>query len=37
MKDKLIEQGVPNEKIEVIVNWFDDRTVSEVHGIQIDL
>lgn len=30
MKDKLIEQGVPNEKIEVIVNWFDDRTVSEV-------
>ena len=30
MKDKLIEQGVPNEKIEVIVNWFDDRTVLEV-------
>ena len=30
MKDKLIEQGVPAEKIEVIVNWFDDRTVSEV-------
>lgn len=30
MKDKLIEQGVLNEKIEVIVNWFDDRTVSEV-------
>lgn len=30
MKDKLIEQGVANEKIEVIVNWFDDRTVSEV-------
>lgn len=30
MKDKLIEQGVPAEKVEVIVNWFDDRTVSEV-------
>lgn len=30
MKDKLIEQEVPAEKIEVIVNWFDDRTVSEV-------
>lgn len=30
MKDKLIEQGVPESKIEVIVNWFDDRTVSEV-------
>ena len=30
MKDKLIEQGVPSEKVEVIVNWFDDRTVSEV-------
>lgn len=30
MKDKLIEQGVAAEKIDVIVNWFDDRTVSEV-------
>lgn len=30
MKDKLIEQDVPAKKIEVIVNWFDDRTVSEV-------
>ena len=30
MKDKLIVQGVPSEKVEVIVNWFDDRTVSEV-------
>lgn len=30
MKDKLIEQGVPSEKVKVIVNWFDDRTVSEV-------
>lgn len=30
MKDKLIEQDVPSEKVEVIVNWFDDRTVSEV-------
>lgn len=30
MKDKLIEQEVPKDKIEVIVNWFDDRTVSEV-------
>ena len=30
MKDKLIEQGVPAEKVEVIVNWFDDRTVTEV-------
>lgn len=30
MKDKLIEQDVPKDKIEVIVNWFDDRTVSEV-------
>lgn len=30
MKDKLIEQGVASEKIEVIVNWFDDKTVSEI-------
>ena len=30
MKDKLIEQGVDPTKIEVIVNWYDDRTVSEV-------
>lgn len=30
MKDKLIEQGVPNDKIKVIVNWFDDSSVHEV-------
>ena len=30
MKQKVIEQGVDPEKIEVIVNWFDDRTVHEV-------
>lgn len=30
MKVKLLEQKVPEEKIEVIVNWFDDRSVSEV-------
>lgn len=30
MKDKLIEQGVPNDKIKVIVNWFDDLSVQEV-------
>ncbi|MBP1573088.1 MAG: glycosyltransferase family 4 protein [Oscillospiraceae bacterium] len=30
MKDKLIEQGVPSEKIKVIVNWFDDSSVHEV-------
>lgn len=30
MKTKVIEQGVPKEKIYPIVNWFDDRTVHEV-------
>lgn len=30
MKTKLIEEGVPAEKIHVIVNWYDDRTVHEV-------
>lgn len=30
MKSKLLEQGVPSEKIKVIVNWFDDSTVHEV-------
>ena len=30
MKDKLIEQDIPEDKIEVIVNWFDDRSVHEV-------
>lgn len=30
MKIKLIEQGVPESKIRVILNWFDDQTVSEV-------
>ena len=30
MKDKLIEQGVDEEKIRVIVNWFDDKTVTEI-------
>ena len=30
MKTKLMEQGVPKEKIEVIVNWFDDKSVHEV-------
>ena len=30
MKQKLIEQGVNEEKIKVIVNWFDDKTVHEV-------
>lgn len=30
MKRKLVEQGVPSNKIEVIVNWFDDRTIHEV-------
>lgn len=30
MKDKLIEQGVANDKIRVIVNWFDDSSVHEV-------
>ncbi len=30
MKIKLIEQGVPAEKISVIVNWYDDAAVKEV-------
>lgn len=30
MKTKLMEQGVAEEKIKVIVNWFDDSTVHEV-------
>ena len=30
MKEKLIEQGVPEEKIQVIVNWYDDMAVKEV-------
>lgn len=30
MRDKLMEQGVPYEKTRVILNWFDDNTVSEV-------
>ncbi|HEY5556702.1 glycosyltransferase family 4 protein [Acetobacterium sp.] len=30
MKNKVVEQGVPEKKIFMIVNWFDDRTVHEV-------
>ena len=30
MRAKVIEQGVPEEKIYTIVNWFDDRSVREV-------
>lgn len=30
MKLKLIEQGVPEDKIKVIVNWYDDTAVKEV-------
>ena len=30
MKTKLLEQGVPEEKIRVIVNWFDDQAVREI-------
>lgn len=30
MRNKLIEQGVPKEKTEVILNWFDDTSVREV-------
>ena len=30
MKIKLLEQGVPEEKIRVIVNWFDNSTVREI-------
>lgn len=30
MKDKLSEQGVPEDKIRVIVNWFDNKSVHYV-------
>lgn len=30
MKVKLMEQGVPEKKIKVIVNWFDDQSVHRV-------
>ena len=30
MKVKLMEQGVPEEKIRVIVNWYDDAAVKEI-------
>lgn len=30
MKKKLMEQGVPEEKISVIYNWFDDKSVEEI-------
>lgn len=30
MRSKLLEQGVPKEKIKVIVNWFDDSSIREV-------
>lgn len=30
MKVKLMEQGVPEKKIKVIVNWFDDQSVHKV-------
>ena len=30
MKVKLMEQGVPERKIRVIVNWYDDQAVHEV-------
>lgn len=30
MRVKLIEQGVPRAKTEVILNWFDDNSVTEV-------
>lgn len=30
MKVKLMEQGVPERKIKVIVNWYDDQAVHEV-------
>ena len=30
MRDKIIEQGVPIEKTDVILNWFDDRSVHQV-------
>lgn len=31
MKEKLVEQGVPAQKIQVIVNWYDDTAVREIH------
>lgn len=30
MKEKLMEQGVPEDKIRVIVNWYDDTAVREI-------
>ena len=30
MKNKLLEQNVPEHKIKVILNWYDDKTVHEV-------
>lgn len=30
MKQKVMEQGVPAEKIQVIVNWYDDQLVREI-------
>lgn len=34
MKTKVLEQGVPEEKVYPIVNWFDDRTVHEVPWVE---
>lgn len=30
MRIKLMEQGVPRDKTEVILNWFDDNSVTEI-------
>lgn len=30
MKEKVLEQGVPEDKISVIYNWYDDESVQEV-------
>lgn len=30
MKRKLVEQGVPDEKISIVVNWYDESAVREV-------
>lgn len=30
MRDKFLEQGVPYDKTEVIVNWFDDKSIHYV-------
>lgn len=30
MKDKLLEQNVPADKIKVIVNWYDDNAIKEI-------